>query len=173
MINFIDDILNRFRTCFSRKAAFDWFVILVAGFLLRSDQLGVTSVIRDLALRPEIYESMLHFFRSSAWSAERLRSCWMETVLHCAPLHKENGCFVLIGDGVKQSKEGRFMPAVKKMFQESENSSKPEYIFGHMFGGLGVLAGTISKYFCIPLSIRLHDGLQPMAGWKVKKEEIS
>lgn len=58
------------------------------------------------------------------------------------------------------------MPAVKKMFQESENSSKPEYIYGHMFGGLGVLAGNLSKWFCIPLSIRLHDGLKPTAQWK-------
>ncbi len=44
------------------------------------------------------------------------------------------------GDVVKQAKEGRFMPGVKKLFQESEYSSKPEYIFGHMFGGLGILA---------------------------------
>ena len=34
------------------------------------------------------------------------------------------------------------MPGVKKLFQESENSAKPEYMHGHMFGGLGILAGT-------------------------------
>lgn len=66
MINFIDYILNFFRPCFSRKAAFHWFVILVTGFLLRSDHLGLTSVIRDLALRADTYESMLHFFRASS-----------------------------------------------------------------------------------------------------------
>lgn len=71
-----------------------------------------------------------------------------------------------MGDGVKQSKEGRRMPGVKKLFQESENSAKPEYIHGHMFGGLGILAGSIRSRAFIPLSIRLHDGLQAAMGWK-------
>ena len=74
--------------------------------------------------------------------------------------------YVLIGDGVKQSKEGRRIPAVKKLFQESENSAKPEYIHGHMFGSLGILAGNTGNWACIPLSIRLHDGLQAAGSWK-------
>ena len=67
---------------------------------------------------------------------------------------------------MKQSKEGRRMPGVKKLFQESENSAKPEYIHGHMFGGLGILAGSVRNWACIPLSIRLHDGLQAAREWK-------
>ena len=31
------------------------------GLMLRSDKLGLTSVIRDLALSPGSYDSMLHF----------------------------------------------------------------------------------------------------------------
>ncbi len=58
------------------------------------------------------------------------------------------------------------MPAVKKLFQESENSSKAAYIFGHMFGGLGILIGNQEKRFCLPLSLRLHDGLQFLDSWK-------
>ena len=58
------------------------------------------------------------------------------------------------------------MPGVKKLFQESENSAKPEYIHGHMFGGLGILVGSVRQWACIPLSIRLHDGLQAAAEWK-------
>ena len=58
------------------------------------------------------------------------------------------------------------MPGVKKLFQESENSAKPQYIHGHMFGGLGILAGSIRNWACIPLSIRLHDGLQAAREWK-------
>lgn len=166
MMNYIDNILNFFQPCFSRKTSFHWFVIIVTAFLLRSDKLGVTSVIRDLALRADTYQSMLHFFRASSWSLSSLCHHWLVAVSQFAPLHKENGCTVLIGDGVKQAKEARFMPAVKKLFQESENSSKPEYIYGHMFGGIGVLAGNLSKWFCIPLSIRLHDGLQPMSQWE-------
>ncbi len=57
------------------------------------------------------------------------------------------------------------MPGVKKLFPESEKSAKPEYIHGHMFGGLGILAGSAGQRACIPLSIRLHDGLKAAAGW--------
>jgi hypothetical protein len=77
----------------------------------------------------------------------------------------ENGMPILIGDGVKQSKEGRKMPGVKRLHQESENSSKAEYIFGHMYGAIGVLVGTIEKLFCLPLSASLHDGDKLMRKW--------
>ena len=166
MLNFIDKILSSFESCFSRKAAFRWFVILTAGLMLRSDKLGVTSVIRDLALKPDCYLSMLHFFRASSWSLDRIRQCWFQTVLRFFPLYQENGFHVLVGDGVKQSKEGRRIPGVKKLCQESETSAKPQFIHGHMFGGLGILAGSIRSMSCVPLNIRLHDGLQDTCGWE-------
>ena len=139
---------------------------ITVGLMLRSDTLGVTSVIRDLALSPSSYDTMLHFFRASSWSLEDIRRHWFSAVRLYAPLYKEGNLYVLVGDGVKQSKEGRRMPGVKKLFQESENSAKPEYIHGHMFGGLGILAGCVRNWACIPLSIRLHDGLQASIGWK-------
>ena len=166
MLNFIENILCHFESCFSRKASFRWFVTITIGFMLRSDKLGITSVIRDLALNPGCYESMLHFFRSSSWSLEGIRNRWLSAVRKYAPLYMEGNFHVLVGDGVKQSKEGRRMPGVKKLFQESENSAKPEYIHGHMFGGLGILAGSVRNWACIPLSIRLHDGLQAAREWK-------
>ena len=165
MMNFIESVLCRFESCFSQKAAFRWFVTITLGLMLRSDKLGVTSVIRDLALNPHCYDSMIHFFRSSAWSLENIRERWFSIVKESFPVYKEGGFCVLVGDGVKQSKEGRRMPGVKKLFQESENSAKPEYIHGHMFGGLGILAGSDKERACIPLSIRLHDGLRAAIGW--------
>lgn len=166
MLNFIDKVLCCFESCFSRKAAFRWFVTITLGLMLRSDKLGVTSVIRDLALCPDCYLSMLHFFRASSWSLDEVRQRWFLAVRQFAPLYKEGDFHILIGDGVKQSKEGRRIPGVKKLFQESENSAKPQYIHGHMFGGLGILAGCIRSWACIPLSIRLHDGLQAASGWQ-------
>ena len=166
MFDFIDKILSSFESCFSRKAAFRWFVILTIGLMLRSDKLGITSVIRDLALKPDCYLSMLHFFRASSWSLDRIRQCWFQTVLRLFPLYQEGGFHLLIGDGVKQSKEGRRIPGVKKLCQESENSATPQFIHGHMFGGLGILAGNIHSMACVPLSIRLHDGLQDTFGWE-------
>ena len=166
MLNFIENILCCFKSCFSRKAAFNWFVTITIGLMLRSDKLGITSVIRDLALSPGCYDSMLHFFRASSWSLDDVRKRWFSAVGKYAPLYTEGGLHVLVGDGVKQSKEGRRMPGVKKLFQESENSAKPEYIHGHMFGGLGILAGSVRNWACIPLSLRLHDGLQATKDWK-------
>ena len=166
MLNFIDKILSSFESCFSREAAFRWFAVLTVGLMLRSDKLGVTSVIRDLALKPDCYLSMLHFFRASSWSLDRIRQCWFQTVLRFFPLYQESSFHVLVGDGVKQSKEGRHIPGVKKLCQESENSAKPQFIHGHMFGGLGILAGSIRSMSCVPLSIRLHDGLQDTFGWE-------
>lgn len=165
MLNFIEEILYHFESCFSRKASFRWFIIITIGLMLRSDKLGVTSVIRDLALDPGCYPSMIHFFRSSSWSLDTIRSRWFSAVKEFSPLYTEGKFYVLVGDGVKQSKEGRRMPGVKKLFQESENSAKPEYIHGHMFGGLGIIAGGIHNWACIPLSIRLHDGLQAAMKW--------
>ena len=166
MINFIENILCHFESCFSRRAAFRWFVAIITGLMLRSDKLGVTSIIRDLALAPGCYEPMLHFFRASSWSLEGIRERWHSAVSRYAPLYKEGNLHVLVGDGVKQSKEGRRMPGVKKLFQESGNSAKPGFIHGHMFGGLGILAGSIRNWACIPLSIRLHDGLQAAGEWE-------
>ena len=110
----MNDILKMFVTCFSREAAYHWFVIIVVGLMIRGDHLGVTSVIRDLGLRPECYETMIHFFRSSAYTLDSIALCWYKVVQKYAPIYHENDRAVLIGDGVKQSKEGRFMPVVKK-----------------------------------------------------------
>lgn len=96
-----------------------------------------------MALLPDCYLSMLHFFRASSWSLDAIRTGWFSAVKEYSPLYLEGNFHVLVGDGVKQSKEGRRMPGVKKLFQESENSAKPQYIHGHMFGGLGILAGSI------------------------------
>ena len=100
MFDFIDKILSSFESCFSRKAAFRWFVILTIGLMLRSDKLGITSVIRDLALKPDCYLSMLHFFRASSWSLDRIRQCRFQTVLRFFPLYQEGAFHVLVGDGV-------------------------------------------------------------------------
>ena len=59
------------------------------------------------------------------------------------------------------------MPGVKKLHQESESSTKSEYIMGHMFGGVGVLIGEAGKkLFCVLLSMRLHEGINAIMGWK-------
>jgi len=166
MLNYLDSVFAMFRPCFNRKATFCCFVVIVMGFMLSTDLTGITSIIRTLCLEPARYEALIHFFRSNAWTLEAIRIQWAQIVKKSDVLFNENGMVVLIGDGVKQSKEGKKMPGVKRLHQESENSSKPEYIFGHMFGAIGVLVGNAAgKLFCLPLSASLHDGDKLMRRW--------
>lgn len=139
--------------------------------MLRSDHLGVTSIIRDLSLNHRCYETLIHFFRSSAWSTESLRQAWLQIVRRSAPLLVVHGYVVLIGDGMKQAKEGRRMPGIKKLYQESENVSKGAYIFGHLFGAIGLLVGDSRKWFCLPLFMNLQDGVKTVLGWKTSASE--
>ncbi|MEI7028427.1 transposase [Paenibacillus sp. y28] len=171
MLKFIDEVLSAFRPCFSRKATYDWFVVIVVGLMIRSDHLGLTAIIRSLAIHPRHYESMIHFFRSDAWSLDSLRLAWFKVVRRVAPLLYLHGRVVLVGDGMKQAKEGRYMPGVKKLHQESENSSKGEYIFGHLFGAIGILAGSPLKWFCLPLFINLQDGVKTIFSWDASAEQ--
>ncbi|WP_209440951.1 hypothetical protein [Paenibacillus maysiensis] len=84
----MNDLLLPFRSCFSRHATFEWFVVIVVGFMLRSDHLGVTSVIRDLSLNGRCYGTLLHFFRSSVLPPGRWTLCdglgfrWFVVPLH-------------------------------------------------------------------------------------------
>ncbi|MDQ6423552.1 hypothetical protein RB620_29500 [Paenibacillus sp. LHD-117] len=86
MLKYMNDLLLSFRTYFARQATFEWFVVIIVGFMLRSDHLGVTTVFRDLALNSRCYETMLHIFRSSAWSLESLRLTWLHVVRRTTPL---------------------------------------------------------------------------------------
>ena len=140
-------------------------MVITIGLMLRSDHLGVSSVVRELNLMDNAYMSMLHFFRSGAWYIGDFMLVWIDVLKGTSVLVKEAGRYILIGDGVKQSKEGRKMPGVKRLHQESDNSSKGEYIHGHLFGGIGVLAGNGTKQYCILLSARLHDGIAAIERW--------
>ena len=77
---------------------------------------------------------------------------------------KAGHCF-LVGDGAKQAKECRRMLGVKKLAQESETQSKPEYWYGHHWGCAGVLIGREKTLSCVLLSARIHDGLQAVKDW--------
>jgi hypothetical protein len=104
MLEYIKKFLNHFKPCFSRQSAFQWFVVIIVDLMIRSDKLGTISVIRDLALKPKLYETMNHFFRASSWKLRDIRRKWMQSVHSLAPLWKEGDYSILIGDGVKQAK---------------------------------------------------------------------
>jgi hypothetical protein len=157
--------IKQFETCFSRKPAFCWFVIITLGLMLRTDHLGITSIVREFNLTASAYPAMIHFFRSESWYIVSIKYTWINFVASMPVLIKEDGRCILIGDGVKQPKEGRKTPGIKKLHQESDNSSKGEYIHGHLFGGLGILAGSGTKLYSILLSVRLHEGIAAIQKW--------
>ena len=135
------------------------------GLMVRIDKLGITSVLRALSIAPKHYESIIHFFRANSWSLAKLQANWYDVASSHMPLLLHKGKALLVGDGTKQSKEGRYMPGVRKLAQESETQSKPEYIHGHMWGGVGVLIEKVGEFCCVPLSLKIHDGLQAVCEW--------
>jgi len=134
MINEISRILVQFRPCFNRRAAFDWFVVVIFGFMVRLDHHGVSSFVRWLCIKPRLYTALLSFFRASSWQLETIMHHWWQIVLFSCPLIKVDGRLLLAGDGIKISKEAEKMPGVKKLHQESDNSGKAPYIYGHHHG---------------------------------------
>lgn len=152
MFHQVEQLLESFRPCFSKKVAFVWLVTIIIGFLLRGERLGVTSVIRDFSLSPGCYEAMVHFFHSSAWEPGVIHRTWWKMLAEKAPVYQVKKRCILIGDGVKQSKESSYGRS-EKLLQESEDSSKAGYIFGHMFGAEEILIGTRGGKSYTPLQM--------------------
>ena len=159
MLNLLDKIFKLFRPAFSHETTFNWFILVTFGFIIRFDHSGVTSIIRWLFLKPTHYDSLLLFFRTSSWKIENLLSHWITISLDIFPVMKFNDRLVLIGDGIKICKEAQKMPGVKRLHQDSQNSSKKEIIWGHHIGYVGLLVGSLKKAFCLPLHGQLHEGI--------------
>lgn len=159
MINEVEKIVTRFRACFSREAAFHWFVIVMVGMMVRVDHHGVTALIRWLVLDPTHYHALLWFFRAESWRVEAVRDQWGQVVKETFPLVRVAGRAVLLGDGIKVAKYAEQMPAVKRLHQEENLANKPEYILGHHHGVVGVLVGGLLKLLCVPVAAELHEGM--------------
>jgi hypothetical protein len=167
-------LLRTFRKTFPRSATFAWFVVAIFGFIVRLDHHGVSSSIRWLRLLPGTYEGFLAFFRSGALKIDKIVAHWLKLVVQQGAARTRGGAFILIGDGIKITKEAKFMPGVKKLHQESENSSKAPWIFGHHFGVLGMLVANKNKAFCVPVMAELHEGaeaLRQLQGKDSNKED--
>jgi len=133
--------------------------LCLAGFSTRKDLLGVTSIVRALGLEPACYDRLLDFFHSPALDLNKLTRAWCALVFRFDPgLLRVNRKPVLVGDGIKVAKAGRKMPGVKKLHQESDSNTKPEYIFGHSCQAVAVLTQALSSVFALPLACRIHEG---------------
>jgi len=133
--------------------------------MLRTDTLGVTSVIRFLEINPAGYWNLVHFFHSNAWTVEKLISAWIKIIDSTGMMTYVNDRIVILGDGIKAAGETTRTPCAKRLHQESGDTSKPEYIHGHLFGSLAVVIGNAAKRYALPISMRIHDGCKPILEW--------
>lgn len=153
-------IVSQLRSACPRRRTFFWLVIVLAALCTRQDMAGVTSFVRALGLRARCYGCLLDFFHSSALCPDNLARIWTRLVIKLHPgVERCRGRLVILADGLKKSKCGRKMPAVKLLYQSGESNTKPEYIMGHSCQALALLARVGRFYHAIPLCARIHEGL--------------
>jgi len=161
MMEHLEAMLRALRPAFSRQATFAWFVVTFAGIVTRQDVYGVSSIIRALSLAPVYYPALLHFFHSTAWTAERLYQHWEHWLIGQPVVARVAGRIVLLGDHTKQPKDGRRMPQITTLHQDSETSSKPSFFRGHHWGCLSLLGHVDDTRFALPLWAEIHPDDSP------------
>jgi len=154
-------VVQLLRPAFGRTRTFLWFVVALAGTCIRSDLAGVTSLIRALGLKESCYDRLLDFFHSKAIDLDCLTRQWTSVLIKTLKpfLYTVNGRLILLADGIKVGKTGRKMPAVKKLFQSSDNNTKPSFIFGHSCQAVALVVKAASSFFAVPLACRIHEGV--------------
>jgi hypothetical protein len=91
---------------------------------------------------------------------DKLTKIWTKLIIKIHPgTIRINGKLALCADGLKVPKEGKKMPAVKALHQESESNTKAEYIMGQSCQVVSLLVGAAKSFFAIPLAGRIHEGL--------------
>lgn len=154
-------LVNQLRAACSRKKNFFWLVTLLIGFSIKSDFLGVTSLARGVGLASCYYTCLLHFFNSNAIDLKKLQTLWIELVFNrFTGIVRINGRCLIVGDGIKIAKEGKKMPGVKWLHQDSESNSKAEYIMGHSIQVVTILVKSMGTCFAIPLIGEIHEGIR-------------
>ena len=148
------------RGAFSRQTTFFWVIIACAGMTIRTDRIGVTSIVRALGLTSASYLGLLRAFHSDAINLDKLLELWVELCLRIFKPACVDGFMLIIGDGIKVAKEGRKMPAVKSLHQDSQSNAKAEFIMGHYLQAFSLaVVSPIGRLAAIPLVAQIHDGI--------------
>jgi len=155
----IFQLLASFRPLFSREASFTWFVVIIFGFLLRFDHYGVSSFVRWLHLPASSYPLLIHFFNASSWSLSEVMIAWIRLCQENFSLVSLNGRLLIIGDGIKVSKESQCQPGLKFLYSPSQNQSKPQRFNGHHFGCIAFVAEEHGKFRPILQAAQIHEGV--------------
>jgi hypothetical protein len=149
------------RPACSRYRTFLWLLLVLAALAIRPDLLGVTSLVRASFLDACCYPLLLNFFHSKALPIDRLRDAWIRLALQLFKPVTIDGYLLFAADGLKVPKEGKKMPAVKSLHQESANNSKPTFIMGHSFQAVSLLVSSINnQVLAVPLASVIVEGLR-------------
>ena len=74
-------VVCQLRSAFSRSKTYNWFVLILAGLTVRTDLMGVSSLVRALHLKGSTYQSLLDFFHSDAIDLRKLTRLWTNVCL--------------------------------------------------------------------------------------------
>ena len=126
--------------------------LCLAGMTVRSGPLGVTSTTPAPGSGAGLLRVACQTFSlARPLDLSRLTRLWCALAFRrihpgilCA-----NGRAVPVGDGLKVASAGRKMPGVRKLHQQSESSSKPEFIFGHSCQAVAVLTQALASVFAL------------------------
>jgi len=156
MYQLINEILLEFMPVFKRLKTWRWFVVVIIGFIVRTNQRGITSIISALRLKPKLYHCILHFFRSKGYIAADIFKTWIRAAMKRSNVVRLGGRVLTIGDHIKIPKEGRRMPGIQLIHQESQNSGKSEFIEGHIYGHVSAVITNGKESRSLPLMTNLH-----------------
>ena len=157
-LRYLAQMLSTFRPLFARHLPWTMFCAVILGFIGSHHVEGITSLCRFWHMEEPGYHQLLHFFHASAWCLDAVVVYWSHLVMAQHVAVMVQGRPVLVGDHTYVVKDARRMPGVVTLHQESETQSKPTYFRGHQWGLVGLLIGSWSQAFCLPLEARLHQG---------------
>ena len=171
MTKFFFNALSFFRPVFSRNSPWLLFCMIIIGFIGAAEMVGVTSFCRYQGLGASDYNAILHFFRSGAWSLALIMCQWHTSVLSQEVTVMTKRRAVLAGDHTYAPKDGRRMPGVVTLHQDSETQSKPSYFRGHHWGSICLMIGSFLNPFGLPLSLNIHQGMDHITDENTEKED--
>ena len=158
MLLYIYHIFKSLRPAFSRETSWILGCSVILGLIGCSEMSGVSSLCRFWGLNEKGYLALLHFFQATSWKHDLLMQHWCRFALKQSVAVEEEGRLVLLGDHTLVAKDGRQMPGVVSLYQDSETQSKPGYFRGHCWGVLGLLVGSWDTFFCLPIMAQIQQG---------------
>jgi hypothetical protein len=121
-------------------------------------------------MKAERYTELLKFFRSSSFDIDGLYRKLITVFLKILPPKTIDGKVILVGDHIKISKEGRRMPAIKKLHQESRDAGKEAFIEGHLFGFISMIIPGFNR--SIPVMAGIQESKSKTGGESLVEQMV-